>query len=34
MRIMNAVYKYLTEKKGVKPIPMNAFLEHKDIIND
>ena len=34
MRILNAVYKYMTEKNGVEPIPMNDFLERKKIINE
>ena len=32
MRMLNAVYKYMTEKNGVEPIPMNVFLERKEII--
>lgn len=34
MRMLNAVYKYMTEKNGVEPIPMNVFLERKEIINE
>ena len=34
MRMLNAVYKYMTEKNGVEPIPMNVFLERKDIIKE
>ena len=34
MRMLNAVYKYMTEKNGVEPIPMNVFLERKEIIKE
>ena len=34
MRMLNAMYKYMTEKNGVEPIPMNVFLERKDIIKE
>lgn len=34
MLSLNAVYKYMTEKNGVEPIPMNVFLERKDIIKE
>ena len=34
MRILNAVYKYMTENNGVEPIPMNVFLERKEIIKE
>ncbi len=34
MRVLNAVYKYMTETNGVEPIPENVFLERKEIIND
>jgi len=34
MRMLNAVYKYMTEKNGVEPIPINVFLERKEIIKE
>ena len=32
MRILNAVYKCMTEKNGVEPIPEIVFQERKEII--
>lgn len=32
MRMLEAFYKYMTDKNGVEPIPMNIFLERKEII--
>ena len=32
MRVLNAVYKYMTEKNGVEPIPEIVFHERKEII--
>ena len=32
MRILNAMYKYMTEKNGIEPIPEAVFLERKEII--
>lgn len=32
MRVLNAFYKYRTEKEGKEPIPMDVFLERKEII--
>ena len=32
MRMLNAVYRYMTEKNGVEPIPEIVFLERKEII--
>lgn len=32
MLSLNAVFKYLTEKNGVEPIPMNVFDKRKEII--
>ena len=34
MRILNALYKYWTEKNGKEPIPMEVFRERKEIINE
>ena len=34
MRMLNAVYKNMTEKNGVEPIPINVFLERKEIIKE
>lgn len=32
MRVLNAFYKYRTEKEGKEPIPMDVLLERKEII--
>ena len=32
MRVLNAVYKYMTEKTGVEPIPEAVFRERKERI--
>lgn len=32
MRMLNAVYKYMTEKNGIEPFPEIVFLERKEII--
>ena len=34
MRILNAMYNYMTEKNGVEPFPTNVFLERKEIIKE
>ena len=34
MRVLNAVYKYMTEKNGVEPIPEIIFHERKEIIKE
>lgn len=34
MRVLNAVYNYMTEKNGVEPFPTNVFLERKEIIKE
>lgn len=34
MRILNAVYRYMTEKNGVEPIPEPVFHERKEIIKE
>ena len=34
MRMLNAVYKYMTEKNGVEPIPEIVFHERKNIIKE
>mgnify|MGYP002525889576 FL=1 len=34
MRMLNAVYKHMTEKNGVEPIPENVFRERKDVIKE
>lgn len=34
MRILHAVYNYMTEKNGVEPFPTNVFLERKEIIKE
>ena len=34
MRVLNAVYKYMTEKNGVEPISEIVFHERKEIINE
>ena len=34
MRMLNAVYKHLTEKDGVEPIPEAVFHERKEIIKE
>lgn len=34
MRVLNAVYKYMTEKNGVEPIPETVFHERKEIIKE
>lgn len=34
MRVLNAVYRYMTEKNGVEPIPEIVFHERKDIIKE
>ena len=34
MRMLNAVYKYMTEKNGVEPIPEIVFHERKEIIKE
>ena len=34
MRLLNAVYKYMTEKNGVEPIPEIVFHERKNIIKE
>ena len=33
-KMLNTVYRYMTEKNGVEPIPMNVFLERKEIIKE
>lgn len=34
MRILNAMYKYMTEKNGADPIPETIFRERKEIIKE
>ena len=34
MRMLNAVYRYMTEKNGVEPIPEAVFHERKEIIKE
>ena len=34
MRVLNAVYRYMTVKKGVEPIPEIVFHERKEIIKE
>lgn len=34
MCVLNAFYKQLTEKNGKEPIPMDVFVQRKQIIND
>ena len=34
MRVLNAVYNYMTEKNSVEPFPTNVFLERKEIIKE
>ena len=34
MRMLNAVYRYMTEKNGVEPIPETVFQERKEIIKE
>lgn len=34
MRILNVVYRYMTEKNGIEPIPEIVFHERKDIIKE
>lgn len=34
MRMLNAVYRYMTEKNGVETIPEIVFHERKEIIKE
>jgi hypothetical protein len=34
MRVLNALYKYWTEKNGTSPIPEDVFRERKEIIKE
>ena len=34
MRVLNAFYKYLTERDGVEPMSIEVFKERKKVIND
>lgn len=34
LRVLNAFYKYLTERDGVEPMPIEVFKERKRVINE
>lgn len=34
MRVLNSIYKYMTEERGEKPIPETVFNDRKKIINE
>ena len=34
MRMLNAVYRHLTEMNGVEPIPEIVFYERKELIKE
>ncbi len=34
MRVLNSIYKYMTELKGVEPFPIDVFKTRKKVINE